>query len=1458
MSTTESPTDSTPEVYDQIIVEENPTRYFFQTKQIINEVEVEIEFFLTIEEVKDLKAKTLLINVYDDNVGQLLAETNVLQTGTENRWIKSEDEDKENHYYYRTEIGTASKEVFLKTINEKLTEIKTLVELKLKEQKKKEEEFKNQFSPAVLDQMEQEKQSEAYEFIFSEEENRSKYGPFLFAKIWVNMKGAETSFGSWPYSTDDVSNDVITIVQEVSRWRIRNKFNNIYPKNLALLALYIFSEENKGSVEPRILAIVEDIKKRYSTEFTNDLIIGSTLDKPEEDIVLTENGTQFIILLLGIFFIKHEKETKEEQNRRSWSGNATLLSTNPLCQAYQLLCKTQEDYFQSKYKALVIKSVYDITISGAMDNWFTPLPLSAQSLANLSIENRKLQSGEQSFECNACNGDNEEIYYGGWTGNEKRDKDKRNHTALCMRTLNSVIRDLGVSVNLEEKKRNGIWLNIVGTYEQAERKRKMLSDRYEKGMTDIVDYWSKYFILSLDMYLSNLAGYRNIKEGKKPPEFPFPDIEKVKEWWKEVKETYGGKIVKDAAKKTKDVVVGTAKSTASAVKGIAQSTAEGTLITDSFNNAVSAGKTTLVSAGKLLGPFSKGLALVYKLLVWLINTPLITNVITTYVSEYWKKICKELAIQTLEKGDKNAIDILKTEETVLKRFSFRTGDWTKLSPEEQEKMAKKHNKLVWETQENLGRITLSVLSKMANDDAFFERWWTTNAENKDGMIYRLIQWTTKLFEKIPVIGTLFSAMSYVGPSGIILVFKQQFKIAKARFADSLLRVDRMFSRVKRLYNSLLLLYDRGQSCLADGKLALVDGKFDELYAPKYIKAFENLLYMAPFYALNIIAQHQRNPQKSIDFYIEDLIENDHISTTEKNLLLVHCEKIERRSITWGMVKVFMITTGAIATSVALVKTGALAFAAGSLKYLVLKALGVAKVAAPLILGEDIIKRLIGDSSTVDESTKQKLDNEVIKIEELAEDQQQNLFQRCLNAIQENQIGKFVSKNGIVTFLYTMCKKAFTRFGVQQSFKVFFPNSGISQTELDGLGNGFTNKWGEYIETSVFVKNVLKHKDRNNLIFRTRLLELINRFRANRPSIVQGQAKVMYYEFHDQIVYFDAIDVSEWDQTVNPFKIMIVRDYFKAYKNRSPMQSKRENEGYVYNTYYTSERPTKECKQDIWGKIKYGRTDLRKEKVKEELAVALNEYASKINQSQGIKGIGFQSERDLRAKIKKLRDRLAALEGRANSTNQPASEMKSTIGSKQKKEEFPPVFESTFEDAEEDLSSDEENALDVFKIVGETRDSKKRRLNKLQKEFEKLNKGYRRKAGLGLFETLNSSYINSIEGRETKEKVEKLRKEINKLKFELRTGKEISDDKEEEDNVQILDKKEEEDNVQILDKKKPTIKIRPMTNDDTSFTNKRKIENEDVIDLTPKPKKEPKPVPPIFSEPLAIARPSLKF
>lgn len=87
----------------------------------------------------------------------------------------------------------------------------------------------------------------------------------------------------------------------------------------------------------------------------------------------------------------------------------------------------------------------------------------------------------------------------------------------------------------------------------------------------------------------------------------------------------------------------------------------------------------------------------------------------------------------------------------------------------------------------------------------------------------------------------------------------------------------------------------------------------------------------------------------------------------------------------------------------------------------------------------------------------------------------------------------------------------------------------------------------------------------------------------------------------------------------------------------------------------------------------------------------------------------------------------------------------------------------------------------IKILGETRDSMKKRLSRLEEKFKKLNEKFRKDANLGVLSIPNLSYLRSDEGKKQDEKLKKMRKEINKLKYEIRNGRKNDPD----DQVQIL-------------------------------------------------------------------------
>lgn len=93
----------------------------------------------------------------------------------------------------------------------------------------------------------------------------------------------------------------------------------------------------------------------------------------------------------------------------------------------------------------------------------------------------------------------------------------------------------------------------------------------------------------------------------------------------------------------------------------------------------------------------------------------------------------------------------------------------------------------------------------------------------------------------------------------------------------------------------------------------------------------------------------------------------------------------------------------------------------------------------------------------------------------------------------------------------------------------------------------------------------------------------------------------------------------------------------------------------------------------------------------------------------------------------------------------------------------------------------------IKILGETRDSMKKRLSRLEEKFKKLNEKFRKDANLGSLSIPNLSYLRSYEGKKDKKRLEDMRTKIQELKNEIKLKKEIKkgNNDEPEDQVQIL-------------------------------------------------------------------------
>ena len=407
--------------------------------------------------------------------------------------------------------------------------------------------------------------------------------------------------------------------------------HNIY-RNTDLAFLYVFSEENRLSLTPKLKETVEELE-------TDKLLLDNdgVFELEDERLTLTMDGKQQCLLLLSRFFMKLLEEGKlgdQPYDHHTPNGRDLQSKEYLLRRAYETLCEQQETHFQKKKNEY--KFPYAFSEWGMNERVSIPrmLPLSAQSMATLTLTT---EAG--SPECMACEQGTEVFYGRGYLmGRLPREEEKGNHTGLCVKLLDSLLKEAGI---LDEQKGQPWYVNFIGTWQQAERRLKKFEEVQEKlrlsgsALYNFIDYYSKKFILYVDVAIKKLfdistAARESIEE-------------ETDSWAKTYLGEWGGTIY-EAVKKVLKV------------------------------------------AGLMF----------YKMMSLILQSPFMFEIMVKYIKEYYDDICISLAVknteQTFKDGElttkKGGVDLLRTKGSVVERFFYEEGRWVTLNKEEKEKKAK--------------------------------------------------------------------------------------------------------------------------------------------------------------------------------------------------------------------------------------------------------------------------------------------------------------------------------------------------------------------------------------------------------------------------------------------------------------------------------------------------------------------------------------------------------------------------------------------------------------------------------------------------------------------------------------------------------------------------------------------------------------------------------------------------
>lgn len=674
-----------------------------------------------------------------------------------------------------------------------------------------------------------------------------------------------------------------------------------YPKDLPLLMLFLLSKENQKTLQPEISDVVKSMKKSIVLNWNDQSEIFNVNNLK---VTLTEDGERMALLLLGlVWYVDQSKkgltfdalETKATEDNtkkgdiikaksssklykiikkqgNSWllesqltkkthSGSyknnfvlindleAEMKKTPNTLKAYELLCDKQEDFFFKQLQSYSFPYVFD---SWDLTRGFPKvLPLKAQSLRTLSLTSSKEGGG---FECDACE-EGTEIYYGRsyfFTPTERNPEDG-NSTGLCVKTLESVLKDLGIT---SEEMKNSWFKNFIGTWEQADRRLKVfretqknLNDRGSSAALNFVDYYSNLLVLEVDAFIKKMIGYSNISD----------DQEKILEF---IQEKYD-ELSKAGGKMFKKIVKGIAKpwEIPSELIKLAEQTIK---LIPSFQTV----KDTAGTALKFL------LNIAWKVATLLIKSPVFMEMAIAYFREVASDVCTQL----LAKSDSSKVDILKTEGDLVKRLFLEDGKWKSLPLKEQQEVATKRNNIWAAALEGKGRLLLNILTEMLGNGAYkdtLQSFQDIYLNGAGGALAMLIE----AMKPIPILGKF---VEKVGVEKIKLIVTAHLSMAGKSVIKSMVRVNSSLNRAMRLYTSFFY----GQSSLCGGeKFTIIDGAFDSVLRARFSAAFHTAMYNTPYYALMIAIEYAQNyaektnvnKSATLDLLTEQLIQNLYVS-----------------------------------------------------------------------------------------------------------------------------------------------------------------------------------------------------------------------------------------------------------------------------------------------------------------------------------------------------------------------------------------------------------------------------------------------------------------------------------------------------------------------------------------------------------------------------------------------------
>ena len=889
-----------------------------------------------------------------------------------------------------------------------------------------------------------------------------------------------------------------------------------YPKDLPLLMLFLFSKENRKTLQPDIRDVVQSMKKSIVLQWNDQSEIFNVNNLK---VTLTEDGERMALLLLGLLWyveqskkgstfdalelratenntkkgdiikakrsstlykilaIKNnswllESQLTKKQSYQSFKNNFVIINdleaemkkTPNTLKAYELLCDKQEDFFFKQLQSYSFPYVFD---SWDLTRGFPKvLPLKAQSLRTLSLTSSKEGGG---FECDACE-EGTEIYYGrsiGLTPTE-RDPDLGNSTGLCVKTLESVLKDLGIT---SEEMKNSWFKNFIGTWEQADRRLKVfretqknLNDRGSSAALNFVDYYSNLLVLEVDAFIKKMIGYSNATNDE--------DILKIISGGLK---NLGWDTMKQAYTKVIDIV----KSVFSLDKN---------KLFNEISNAITGTLKKSLKTVKTVGKFLLNIA--WKVATLLIKSPVFMEMAIAYFREVASDVCTQL----LAKSDSSKVDILKTDGDLVKRLFLEDGKWKSLPLKEKQEVATKRNNIWAAALEGKGRLLLNILTEMLGNGAYkdtLQSFQDVYLNGAGGALAMLIE----AMKPIPILGAF---VEKVGVEKIKLIVTAHLSMAGKSVIKSMVRVNSSLNRVMRLYTSFFY----GQSSLCGGgKFTIIDGAFDSVLRARFSAAFHTAMYNAPYYALMIAIEYaqnyaeKRNVNKSatLDLLTEQLIQNLYVSGSaqeqqkeNQNSPFQFTEKEKSGNKDSKKKNNYAQAIMVVGAAAAVVIAAKILVSAGLV------------AAGGAYLNKGI--KFVGNNMF-------QLGNKVFEYTSWTKDEfvkyMKGPFQSFMKGVYEEgvkQLNDLVEKYGWQTLIGNLVKHIATAYFLKKMYESIQESDGFwkaweySKRNIALLSDFWNGSNGAYYQSSVLpIWMVLNENKQHNIVFRMRMKELISKF-----------------------------------------------------------------------------------------------------------------------------------------------------------------------------------------------------------------------------------------------------------------------------------------------------------------------------------------------------------------------------